>query len=116
MTRDKEISETMLRIDADLLTWSILLHALCVALRHPLNRGVSRPTQVAFARRLGVRLVAEGLLDDDEYAALLGLAGVGATEDIVRDEDPCPHCESTHCMIYDFETRSLTCGATGKVR
>lgn len=114
MTDNQRLLKSALSIEADYLTWGVLFHALAIALRHPLNRGTSRPTQAQFFRALGRRLVDAGVLELEEYRAQLRVASVTEVDFIARDEPPCPHCEGTGCMAYDIETRRLYCGATRK--
>lgn len=55
-----------LPVHAELWVWMAVHGNLCLALRHPSNRGPSTRAVETFVRALGARLVEEGLLTEDE--------------------------------------------------
>jgi hypothetical protein len=53
-------------VKADLLTWMIVHGNLCLALRHPQNRGPSRNVAVMLTKALGKALVEWGALTSEQ--------------------------------------------------
>lgn len=63
---DLSKAKVELPVHAELFVWSAVHGNLCLALRHPSNRGPSRHYVETFVRALGQRLVEEGLLSAEE--------------------------------------------------
>jgi len=61
-------SRTM-SVSAPLLTWLAVHGNLCLALRHPSNRGASRAWVIAFVKALGQHLVDVGVITAQELQA-----------------------------------------------
>lgn len=57
---------TVKSMKADLVTWLGIHGNLCLALRHPQNKGPSRAFLVAFVKRLGWNLVEWGAITEEE--------------------------------------------------
>jgi len=64
--RAEELARTTMTVTAPQLTWLAVHGNLCLALRHPDNRGASRPWVLAFVKALGQHLVDAGVLTDAE--------------------------------------------------
>jgi len=85
---DPERAEDLARITttmtAPLLTWLAVHGNLCLALRHPDNRGASRTWVIAFVKALGQHLVSLDVLTADELAAAEKLEAEEGTTDLTR--------------------------------
>lgn len=68
--REREFAEwlanTQGTVSASLLTWITVHGNLCLALRHPQNRGPSRKLAVEFTKALGKALVEWGALTPEQ--------------------------------------------------
>lgn len=53
-------------VTANLLTWITVYGNVCLALRHPQNKGPSRGYAVEFVKKLGRALVEWGALTEEE--------------------------------------------------
>ena len=63
---DKRLLTTNFSISANLLTWLTVHGNLCLALRHPQNRGASRPYVIGFTKELGKLLVRYGVMTEEQ--------------------------------------------------
>jgi len=63
---DLSKAKLMFEVHADAMTWMAVHGNLCLALRHPANRGESREQMIAVIHQLGENLVACGLLTQAE--------------------------------------------------
>jgi hypothetical protein len=70
---EKEKAEYMLthkaQVTTDLLTWLGVHGNLCLALRHPGNRGPGRRLIIAFVKNLGKTLVNFGVITESQLKA-----------------------------------------------
>jgi len=84
---ERENAERLVRtktsVTADLLTWLTIHGNLCLALRHPQNRGPSRQFVVNFVKRLGQMLVTSGAITEEELKAAEKLEAEEGSSDIV---------------------------------
>lgn len=71
-TGDRVAWTAPLTIAAPGLTWMSVHGNLCLALRHPLNRGASRDLVERFLLELGGKLVDAGVLTPEELAQAEG--------------------------------------------
>ena len=53
-------------VTTNLLTWLAVHGNLCLALRHPANRGASRPHVLKFTKELGKQLVKWGVITQSQ--------------------------------------------------
>lgn len=85
LTADELVAAIQI-VDAPLLTWLAIHGNLCLALRHPANRGGSRKLVVDFVRALGAKLVERRVLTQDqlENAFALEQEEGGISESEVR--------------------------------
>lgn len=64
------------------ITWLAVHGNLCLALRHPANRGPSRSFVVEFTRSLGRMLVTWGVITEEELKAVEHLEVEKGSEDL----------------------------------
>jgi hypothetical protein len=75
------LANTQGTVKANLLTWVTVHGNLCLALRHPQNRGSSREWAVKFTKALGKALVEWGALTPEQLEEAEKLeAEEGSTE------------------------------------
>jgi hypothetical protein len=60
------LANKKMAVSAPLLTWLTIHGNICLALRHPANRGDSRQYAIAFVKQLGQALVKEGAISQEE--------------------------------------------------
>jgi len=60
--KPEELVNKHVSVTTNLLTWLAIHGNLCLALRHPANKGPSRPLVVNFTKQLGKKLVEWGVL------------------------------------------------------
>jgi len=66
----RELVKRSAHVEANLLTWLTVHGNLCLALRHPQNRGESRRYAVAFVKVLGRMLVDLDVITEEQLRKL----------------------------------------------
>ncbi len=61
--------ETEASVETNLLTWLAIHGNLCLALRHPQNKGASRPLVMKFVKELGDKLLEWKVITEEQLAA-----------------------------------------------
>ena len=64
--KPKDMVQSYVAIESNLVTWLGIHGNLCLALRHPQNVGESRAYIVAFVKRLGRKLVEWGVITEEQ--------------------------------------------------
>jgi hypothetical protein len=64
--RARFLTKKKMLVSAPLLTWLTIHGNICLALRHPQNRGSSRQYAIEFVKQLGRALVKAGAISQEE--------------------------------------------------
>ena len=73
MNKDPNFWNRRAYISSDMTTWMAIHGNLCLALRHPGNRGPSRIRVISFTKQLGQFLVESGAITEQELKAAQNL-------------------------------------------
>jgi len=69
MNKDPQFWKSQAQVNAPMFIWLAVHGNLCLALRHPENRGPSRPYVEQFVKQLGRWLVVRGAITQREREA-----------------------------------------------
>lgn len=78
----EQLEEKKAQVEANLLTWITIHGNLCLALRHPQNRGPSRVYAVAFVKEIGRMLVEHGAITEEQLRKIEKLEAEEGSPDI----------------------------------